>query len=307
MEEFHNIGGGGFFGNDDENIRVFQQDSNEPMEAEDSEPENLLRNFIVPVKTESDRKQLSRHVHIPITWKMFEDSQPCPDDEFYTPGLFFKEIVIVGRVLNVASSAKNMRVIVNDSTSTIEITVLYKDYDSQPFWSKIIKEGSYYKIYGEAKNFKDKKSILARNAAVIIDFNEVTNHFLNVFLNKSIRDKGVLSPMELKEGKLNAKKHLDESCKNSNENSMDYSESVKSSKTKSVVCAEVKVSINDIKNDILNTMKMNSGDSKSINWNEIYSNLTLKTNKDQFEMALAFLAEEMHIFSNDQNKSFALV
>ena len=309
MEEFHNFGGGGFFNvEEDNNVWVFQQDSNGPLEAEDSEPENLCRSHIVPTKTDSDRKQLSRHVHVPITCQMFENSTPWPDDEFYTPGLFFKEIVVIGRIINVATSAKNMRIMVNDSTSTIEVTVLYKDYDSQPYWSKRIKEGSYYKIYGEAKNFKDKKSILATNASAIYDFNELTNHFLNVFLNKWIREKGVLSPLELKEGKKIAKKPNDESSKDTNENSMNLSESIKDTKPSSCSKSEEQVSMSDLKEDIVFVMKMNSGDSKAINIQEIYSKLNVKTNWDKFEVALSLLAEvEMQIFSTDDNKSFALV
>lgn len=153
-------------------------------DREDSEPEQLCRDIDIPPLTDSIKKNLKRQNYVPITCFMFSKAGSCPDDVFYTPGLFFKEVTVVGRAVAVESTAKNMKLIIDDSTGCAEVNIIFKEYESQPFWCKKIKKDSYYKIAGQAKVFKDKKSILAVNARKVIDFNELTHHFLNIFYTR---------------------------------------------------------------------------------------------------------------------------
>jgi len=227
MEAYNNTGGGFFTVDEDNELGNYGPTIDDEEPKYESDPETLNRNDIqVPPLTETIKKQLKRQVHVPITCKMFLDSVPCPDDIFFIDGFFFKDVAIIGRVSIISTSSKSLRMNVNDNHGIVEVTVAYKDYESQPPWSKNIKESTYYIFYGQTKIFKDKRAIYVSHGAPITDYNQLTHHFLNVTLNKWIRKKGVLSPMELKEGKRLSKNNED-SKDDTNDYSKDGSEEVR--------------------------------------------------------------------------------
>lgn len=53
------------------------------------------------------------------------------------------------------------------------------------------------KIYGTIRVFKEQKAIVGTHIHKITDFDEITNHLLQVFTSHCIRKKGVLSEKEL--------------------------------------------------------------------------------------------------------------
>jgi hypothetical protein len=204
----------------------------------------------------------------------------------------------------VKTSDKCAKIIVADNTGVAEVTALYKDYENQPFWIKRIKEETYYKIYGQAKLFKDKKSILANSAAKIVDFNQMTHHFLSVFLNKSIREKGVLSPVEIKEGRRLLKLPNDESHDTTHEHSKDTSEEVRLSITPSKSPAKSnEPKMVEIKESILETIKEISNEEDKADVNEIYKHLSVKTSRAKFDVAVGMLSDEMHIINTSDTLS----
>jgi hypothetical protein len=223
MEEFDPPGG--FFAVDEEN-NPFQQIDDAPREY-DSDPEILDRtNTKVPPVSDTVRKQLKRQIYSPITCKNFMDASSLPDDIFYWEGMFFKDICLIGRAVSVSTSSKNTQIMVNDNWGSVDVTIMYKDYESQPVWAKKIQQNDYYKFYGQGKVFKDRKAIYLTHASKVTDFNEITHHFLNVFLNKCIREKGVLSPLELKKGHRLLNNANEESKDSSYEHTKDVSVSV---------------------------------------------------------------------------------
>ena len=56
---------------------------------------------------------------------------------------------------------------------------------------------TYAKIYANIRVFKEEKAIIGTHIKRIERFEEVTNHFLSVFVAHQIRKKGVLKAREL--------------------------------------------------------------------------------------------------------------
>ena len=55
----------------------------------------------------------------------------------------------------------------------------------------------YAKVYGNIRVFKEEKAIVGTHIKKIEKFEELTNHFLSIFVANCIRKKGVLKPREL--------------------------------------------------------------------------------------------------------------
>ena len=56
---------------------------------------------------------------------------------------------------------------------------------------------AYAKVYGNIRVFKEEKAIVGTHIYKIEKFDELTNHYLAVFLAHCIRKRGVLKPKEL--------------------------------------------------------------------------------------------------------------
>ena len=52
-------------------------------------------------------------------------------------------------------------------------------------------------MYGNIRVFKEEKAIVGTHIKKIEKFDELTNHFLSIFVANCIRKKGVLKPREL--------------------------------------------------------------------------------------------------------------
>lgn len=52
-------------------------------------------------------------------------------------------------------------------------------------------------MYGNIRVFKEEKAIVGTHIKKIEKFDELTNHFLSIFVSNCIRKKGVLKPREL--------------------------------------------------------------------------------------------------------------
>ena len=56
---------------------------------------------------------------------------------------------------------------------------------------------TYVKVYGNIRVFKEEKAIVGTHIKRIEKFDELTNHFLSVYVSHCIRKKGILKPREL--------------------------------------------------------------------------------------------------------------
>lgn len=53
------------------------------------------------------------------------------------------------------------------------------------------------KVYGNIRVFKEEKAIVGTHIKRITKFDELTNHFLSVYVSHCIRKKGLLKPADL--------------------------------------------------------------------------------------------------------------
>lgn len=83
---------------------------------------------------------------------------------------------------------------INDNTGTFSVFFYHKDENVIPkaLQSFDYEEGCYVKLYGQVRVFKDKKGIVGQSIHKVSDFDEITNHFLQVFMSYTIKKKGVI-------------------------------------------------------------------------------------------------------------------
>jgi DNA/RNA endonuclease YhcR with UshA esterase domain len=90
-----------------------------------------------------------------------------------------------------------MRVVfeINDNTGTTKIIFYQKDESQLPSALRNFeyKQFMYAKVFGTVRVYKEEKAIVGTHIRKVEKFEEVTNHFLQVFVAHQIRTKGVLT------------------------------------------------------------------------------------------------------------------
>lgn len=51
----------------------------------------------------------------------------------------------------------------------------------------------YVKVFGQFRVYKDERNVVGNKMNAVAKFDEVTNHFLQVFVGAQMRKKGVLT------------------------------------------------------------------------------------------------------------------
>lgn len=88
--------------------------------------------------------------------------------------------------------------LINDRTGCSKI-VFYQKSENEI--SSALKNFNYtknilVKVYGTIRSFKEEKAIIGNNIKEVTEFNEQTNHFLQVFVAHNMRKFGTLSPSD---------------------------------------------------------------------------------------------------------------
>ena len=98
-----------------------------------------------------------------------------------------------------------MRIVyeLSDNTETFKI-IFYKKGENEA--SKALKDidiqmNEWVKVMGTVRVFKEQTAIVGNQVTAITDHNEITNHFLQVFVAHNVRKKGVLSQDQLRDGR----------------------------------------------------------------------------------------------------------
>lgn len=88
---------------------------------------------------------------------------------------------------------------INDTTGCYHVIFYHKNEGQPPTALKTFnyEQFTYAKIYGNIRVFKEEKAIIGTHIKRVEKFEEITNHFLSVFVAQQIRRKGVLKPREL--------------------------------------------------------------------------------------------------------------
>jgi len=59
------------------------------------------------------------------------------------------------------------------------------------------KQFDYVKIFGSVRIFKEERAIVGTHISKIEKFDEITNHFLQIFVSHQIRVKGTLTSKDI--------------------------------------------------------------------------------------------------------------
>lgn len=114
-------------------------------------------------------------------------------------GETINDIIIVGRLLKRMEEPMRTTFEINDNTCTFHVIFYHKGEHQVPIALRNFhyEQFHYVKIYGNIRVFKEEKAIVGMHVKRITNFEEVTNHFLSVFISNCIKKKGILKPREL--------------------------------------------------------------------------------------------------------------
>jgi hypothetical protein len=132
------------------------------------------------------------------------------------------------------------------------------------------------KIYGTVRVFKEQKAIVGTHIHRVTDFDEITNHLLQVFTGHCIRKKGVLSEKELQTHTGSGKK--------------------------------APRTFEESKKLVLDTIKnLTNGGGGLVFRDKLKSILSGKMDEIEFNKVIEALVEDMLLMSTDTNNSFTLL
>ncbi len=109
------------------------------------------------------------------------------------------DVIVVGRVLRRLEEPMRTQFEVNDNTHSYYVLFYHKGENQIPtaLRSFHYEQFAYVKIYGNIRVFKDEKAIVGSHIKRIERFDELSNHFLSIFVANCIRKKGVLKSKEI--------------------------------------------------------------------------------------------------------------
>jgi replication factor A2 len=207
---------------------------------------------------------------VPVTLRMLQKSTVTQDDQFEVEGEPITDIIIVGRLLSRDEQPTRTTFDINDNTGEFNIFKVTFYNREENVLPKCIQNldyepDCYVKIFGSIRIFKENKAIVGTHITRITDFDELTNHFLQVFTGSCVRRKGLLKNQDLTEGASGKPKTDDE-----------------------------------VKETILKAFKEITKDKPQAKKDEIFTAVKrLNINFPQFEKAINSLVDDMAIFSGE--------
>lgn len=124
-------------------------------------------------------------VFTPVTLKMVQQAQPRPDDVCeFEGGDPITDIILTGRLLRRIEEPMRTQFEINDTTGSYHVMFYHKAENQIPTALKNFKyeQFTYAKVYGNIRVFKEEKAIIGTHIKRIEKFEEITNHFLSVFV-----------------------------------------------------------------------------------------------------------------------------
>ena len=170
-------------------------------------------------------------------------------------------------------------------------------------------DGDWVKVYGSMRSFKERRAIAGQNIYKLEDYNELTNHYLQVFTNHCIRLRGVLTEEEIKESfhamRIAADQHIvpQQRSRASHQVTTFELQDTEDEATSS----PQNIDNEKLKEAILRVMNDLQEQKPQVTRDEILRSMRVKPAGKQFDGAISSLIEEMVIYSNDGNQTFTLV
>jgi len=147
-----------------------------------------------------NQQQMRRSkVFTPVTLRMVYMAQPRPDDVCEFDGDPISDVILVGRLLRLIEEPMRTQFEINDTTGSYHVLFYHKSENQVPTALRTFdyERFSYVKLFGNIRVFKDDRVIIGTYIKRVDKLEEITNHFLSVFVAHQIRKKGVLKAREL--------------------------------------------------------------------------------------------------------------
>lgn len=127
----------------------------------------------------------------PISIKQFL-SASFENDNFIIDNSELQVAKIVGFVESIEQHSTNLVYKINDGSGTVDCKFwTSKSTSATPNLN--IRENTYVKIVGAPRNFDSRRELLIYDVRVVTDFNEVTNHLLDIILTHCQSTKPLVS------------------------------------------------------------------------------------------------------------------
>lgn len=115
---------------------------------------------------------------------MIRMGQSTPDDQLEVDGMSIQNVIIFGRL--VEQEVESMRTLfeLNDGTHCQKV-IFYKKGDAEvpkALQDFEYKENTWVKVMGTVRVFKEETAIVGNKIEQVVQHDEVTNHFLQIFV-----------------------------------------------------------------------------------------------------------------------------
>jgi RPA family protein len=154
-----------------------------------------------------DFEKKKTKMFVPLTLKMVNFAECTNDDKFTIEGEEITDVIIIGRLIQKDEMPTRTNFDINDNTGTFRVTFYHREENVLPMCLQNLKyePDCYVKIFGHLRKFKETRSIVGTHVSKINEYDEITNHFLQVFISSEARTKGVLASEDLEETKTDPK------------------------------------------------------------------------------------------------------
>ncbi|CAH1432608.1 unnamed protein product [Lactuca virosa] len=138
----------------------------------------------------STTKNRDTHTLIPLTVKQINKALLSNDDKvnFLIDGVDVNNVKLVGMILNKAERVTDVSFLLDDGTGRIDCNRwVHEPVDTKEM--EAIKEGMYVRVHGQLKGFQGKKQLVVFGIKPVVDFDEITHHFVECIYVHSYNTK----------------------------------------------------------------------------------------------------------------------
>mmetsp|Transcript_16234 Transcript_16234/g.27459 ORF Transcript_16234/g.27459 Transcript_16234/m.27459 type:complete len:166 (-) Transcript_16234:225-722(-) len=154
---------------------------------------------------------------------MIHKSALSPDDQCEFDNGQFNDIILLGRVVAMYEENMKTNMVIEDSTG-VQTVNFYQKGDNQvaaPLknFTYTREKDQWVRVYAIIRIYNEQKYVVGISLNEVEKMDEVTNHFLQIFVNHNIRNKGVLSNEDLQTQKIQAPTQSRATLENDNQQS----------------------------------------------------------------------------------------
>ncbi|KAL4582031.1 hypothetical protein LXL04_006568 [Taraxacum kok-saghyz] len=135
-------------------------------------------------------KKTDTHTLIPLTVKQINNALLSNDDKvnFLIDGVDVNNVKLIGTITNKAERVTDVSFAIDDGTGRIDCN----RWMNEPIDTKemdALAEGTYVRVHGQLKGFQGKKQLVVFGIKPVVDFDEITHHFVECIYVHSYNTK----------------------------------------------------------------------------------------------------------------------